>query len=225
MGTIKQGILGGFNGKVGTVVGASWKGISYMRGIAQSVRNPKTEAQVKQRNFFIEISGLVSQFTEDQLKTFFPKSVRGKTRRNLLFQQLAEACTVTDDAKHFDASLLSTIGNASTINFGEVNIMTLVGIDPVTMAQSLNALSVMFDGDKSAEAFNNYGAFIVINATKGTIHCFNSTLKMNADAHEIPAQPGWEKNDSFVVIPFIYKSAIAIHGFGTMGIAERPPRK
>ena len=32
MGTIKKGILGGFSGKVGTVVGASWKGISYMRG-------------------------------------------------------------------------------------------------------------------------------------------------------------------------------------------------
>jgi hypothetical protein len=31
MGTIKQGILGGFSGKVGTVIGASWKGINYMR--------------------------------------------------------------------------------------------------------------------------------------------------------------------------------------------------
>ncbi len=35
MGTIKQGILGGFSGKVGTVVGASWKGKAYMRGMPQ----------------------------------------------------------------------------------------------------------------------------------------------------------------------------------------------
>ena len=35
MGKIKQGILGGFQGKVGTVIGASWNGIAYMRGIAQ----------------------------------------------------------------------------------------------------------------------------------------------------------------------------------------------
>ena len=34
MGTINQGILGGFSGKVGTVIGGSWKGITYMRGIA-----------------------------------------------------------------------------------------------------------------------------------------------------------------------------------------------
>lgn len=52
MGTIKQGILGGFSGKVGTVIGGSWKGISYMRSIPQSVKNPRTEGQVNQRTKF-----------------------------------------------------------------------------------------------------------------------------------------------------------------------------
>ena len=49
MGTIKQGILGGFSGKVGTVIGASWKSISYMRGQAQHVKNPRTAAQTYNR--------------------------------------------------------------------------------------------------------------------------------------------------------------------------------
>jgi hypothetical protein len=52
MGTIKQGILGGFSGKVGTVIGASWKGINYMRSIPQHVKNPRTEGQVSQRSKF-----------------------------------------------------------------------------------------------------------------------------------------------------------------------------
>ena len=52
MGTIKQGILGGFSGKVGTVVGSSWKGLSYMRGQAQSVKNPRTAKQKAQRDKF-----------------------------------------------------------------------------------------------------------------------------------------------------------------------------
>ena len=56
MGTIKQGILGGFSGKVGTVVGASWKGISYMRGQAQHVKNPRTAAQTYNRAAFQLIS-------------------------------------------------------------------------------------------------------------------------------------------------------------------------
>ena len=50
MGTIKKGILGGFSGKVGTVVGASWKGISYMRGQAVHTKNPRTAGQIYQRN-------------------------------------------------------------------------------------------------------------------------------------------------------------------------------
>jgi hypothetical protein len=50
MGTIKQGILGGFSGKVGTVIGASWKGINYMRSIPQHVKNPRTAGQVSQRS-------------------------------------------------------------------------------------------------------------------------------------------------------------------------------
>ena len=49
MGTIKKGILGGFSGKVGNVVGASWRGIEYIRSLPSSVRNPRTEAQVTQR--------------------------------------------------------------------------------------------------------------------------------------------------------------------------------
>lgn len=49
MGTIKQGILGGFNGKVGTVIGSSWKGQAYMRGRAQHVKDPRTAGQVYQR--------------------------------------------------------------------------------------------------------------------------------------------------------------------------------
>lgn len=49
MGVIKQGILGGFSGKVANVVGSSWKGIAYMKSLPLSVANPRTAAQVAQR--------------------------------------------------------------------------------------------------------------------------------------------------------------------------------
>lgn len=52
MGKISQGILGGFRGKVGNVIGGSWKGIDYMRVKPASVANPKTEGQVDQRSKF-----------------------------------------------------------------------------------------------------------------------------------------------------------------------------
>lgn len=61
MGKIKQGILGGFNGTTGSVVGASWKGIAYMRGKAQSIKNPRTSAQQNNRTLFGIISDIMSK--------------------------------------------------------------------------------------------------------------------------------------------------------------------
>jgi hypothetical protein len=63
MGTIKKGILGGFSGKVGTVVGGSWKGISYMRSLPQSVKNPRTVGQVSQRSKFALTLNLLKPMT------------------------------------------------------------------------------------------------------------------------------------------------------------------
>lgn len=45
MGIIRQGILGGLSGKVGNVVGSSWKGINYLRALPSHVTNPRTPAQ------------------------------------------------------------------------------------------------------------------------------------------------------------------------------------
>ena len=52
MGIINQGILGGISGKIGNVIGASWKGIDYLRIKPSHVANPRTPGQVNQRNKF-----------------------------------------------------------------------------------------------------------------------------------------------------------------------------
>ncbi|MDD4190768.1 MAG: DUF6266 family protein [Mangrovibacterium sp.] len=55
MGKISQGILGGVSGKVGNVVGGSWKGIDYLRVMPASVANPQTPAHMDQRSKFITV--------------------------------------------------------------------------------------------------------------------------------------------------------------------------
>jgi len=52
MAIIKRGILGGFQKKIGNVVGSSWKGIDVMRSLPVSVANPRTAPQQSQRNKF-----------------------------------------------------------------------------------------------------------------------------------------------------------------------------
>jgi hypothetical protein len=52
MGTLRQGILGGFSGKVGTVIGFTRNGISYIRGLMTSHTDANTLAQQEQRTKF-----------------------------------------------------------------------------------------------------------------------------------------------------------------------------
>ena len=61
MAKIKQGILGGFSGKVAGVVGTSWKGRAVMKSRPLSVSNPKTDSQVEQRGKFSDIAALASK--------------------------------------------------------------------------------------------------------------------------------------------------------------------
>ena len=52
MGTIKKGILGGFSGTVGTVVGANWRGMDVIRSLPKSGNSTPSAAQMLQREKF-----------------------------------------------------------------------------------------------------------------------------------------------------------------------------
>lgn len=52
MGRISKGILGGFSGKVGNVVGGSWKGIDYMRSKSNRTNFTSSPAQLEQQAKF-----------------------------------------------------------------------------------------------------------------------------------------------------------------------------
>ena len=53
MARISQGVYGGISGKLGNTVGASWKGIHYLRILPASVANPNTTKQQGQRQKFL----------------------------------------------------------------------------------------------------------------------------------------------------------------------------
>lgn len=55
MGTISKGILGGFNGTVGTVIGGTWKGIDYMRSRPAKRTFDPTPAQLEQQAKFATV--------------------------------------------------------------------------------------------------------------------------------------------------------------------------
>ncbi len=220
MGKIKQGILGGFKGKVGTVIGASWNGIAYMRGLAQSVKNPKTAAQLQQRAFFKDLQGLVGQLTDEQLQSLFPTVMRGMTRRNMLTRQLAAAAAVTDDVKAVDLAQLEGIGNGERIDSPMLESMVTVTDDVLDIyAEAAAAESI----GKPAEA--NFIA-VAYNVTKRKIGIFNTDVTDPSMGVSVPVD-NWAEQGDTVRFYLTYAASgenVYLRGFGSFIIKTRPEK-
>ena len=218
MGTIKQGILGGFNGKVGSVIGASWKGISYMRGIAQSIKNPKTEAQVMQRDYFAQLAQMSSQLSNEQLASLFPNTAKGLTRRNLLQKQL-DACAVTaDGVKRIDLGLLEGIGNGKRIDSPMLSCTVSEGMAITVEADDLSAIGKPVTAN-----------FIVVayNVTQGKLGVFNPPVTATDADLDIDVK-GWGEAGDTVRLYLTYAESgedVAARGFGSFIIKTRQPKK
>ena len=218
MGKIKQGILGGFNGKVGTVIGSSWNGISYMRGIAQSVKNANTAAQQTQRAFFKEVMDLVVQLSNEQLAFLFPNTPQGMTRRNALAKQLATDPIVTDDEKHVDLANIATIGNAPTGNLPDVTIAP----DGDNLAFSWEGTSVW-----RKDHADEYPTVFVANVTKKRVFLVNSTAPFGESGNQsfnVGLAAYGEAGDTFSGFMLSTGSKLALVGLGTLSVAVRPAR-
>lgn len=63
MGTISKGILGGFSGKVGNVIGSNWKGIDYMRSKSSRRNSKPTQPQLEQQLKFALVVRFVQTIT------------------------------------------------------------------------------------------------------------------------------------------------------------------
>lgn len=64
MARIKSGITGGFSGAIGSVQGASWKGIDYMQKRITSNGNSQTNKAVYQRKAFANCRNALSQLKD-----------------------------------------------------------------------------------------------------------------------------------------------------------------
>ena len=220
MGKIKQGILGGFKGKVGTVIGASWNGIAYMRGLAQSVKNPKTAAQLQQRTFFKDLQSLVSQLSDEQLASLFPTVMRGMTRRNMLTRQLAAAAAVTDDVKAVDLAQLEGIGNGERIDSPMLETVITELDDQLTIGAEVSEAEAI---GKPAEA--NFIA-VAYNITKRKIGVFNSNVTDPSYGVDIPVG-NWAEQGDTVRFYLTYAASgenVYLRGFGSFIIKTRPEK-
>lgn len=104
MGIIKKGILGGFSGKVGNVIGGTWKGIEYMRSIANRGKFTPTEAQHSQQLKFKLMMGFLQPLTGLLRLTFSDFAVKMTGINNAMKYNLANAITGSYPAFSIDFS-------------------------------------------------------------------------------------------------------------------------
>lgn len=93
MAKICQGILGGFSGTVGTVVGGTWNGVDYMRSRSTSMRNPRTEAQILQRERFALAASFVRSLSGYVKVGYRSQAVR-QTSLNASMSHVCRDCVV-----------------------------------------------------------------------------------------------------------------------------------
>lgn len=91
MAIINRGILGGFRGKIGNVIGSSWKGIDTMRAMPISVANPRTNSQVENRSRFALLSKLLSSMLTTIVKPLNDRWAQKMSGYNAVSQRSKDA--------------------------------------------------------------------------------------------------------------------------------------
>lgn len=117
MGKIKKGILGGFSGRVGNVIGGSWKGIDYMRSEATSISDPKTAKQLEQRSKFrvaVEFAKQVVPLINIGLKQY-------ATKRSEFNYLVSKICKDWWDEANDDINY-----SLVQLSAGELNVPTII---------------------------------------------------------------------------------------------------
>lgn len=121
MATYNKGILGAFSGKVGPVVGATWRGKDVMRSLPKKGNRLPTESQQVQRKKFTMTTEFISGI-QPVVKRYFGRDNGNKTRRNQAMSYLMKEAIVFNDPDYeWDYSkILISKGDLLGIDNGQV---------------------------------------------------------------------------------------------------------
>ncbi|WP_321299248.1 DUF6266 family protein [Marinifilum fragile] len=111
MGKYNQGILGPFTGKVGSVVGSSWKGVNYIKSLP-GPNASNTEGQQKQRSRFKAVVSFASSLLETLIRPVWNLSAGKMTGYNLFVKTNIVAFDETGDLSNF-SQFRASVGNLS----------------------------------------------------------------------------------------------------------------
>lgn len=202
MAVIKKGILGGFSGTVGTVIGGTWKGITYMRSKATSTTNPRTEAQQVQRAKFALAVRFLRPCT-DFIRTGYKNYAVKKTSSNAALSYIL-ANAVTGSYPHF------------TIDPSRVLVSRGSLTTPVNVSVQANGpgsdVKISWD-DNSAEGSarqTNRALALIINSDKGEVAYKTAGALRNAGEESLYIPVNWASDTVDVYLGFISENGMDV---------------
>jgi len=193
MGTIKQGILGGFSGKVGSVVGGSWKGINYMRGRAASIKNPQTLQQMQQRNKFAVALSVLQPITAF-IRVGFRRYAHKKTELNAAMSYTIRHAIV-GDYPNYEIDYENLL----------VSRGTLTGANNATATPAAGKIKLAWEDNSGiGEAQPTDKALVVaINPEKSEAAYITDGAPRSTKKEDLLVSPYWVGDDVEVYLGFI----------------------
>lgn len=213
MAIVNKGILDGFSGAVGTVVGSKWNGRNVMRSRATEVKDANTEEQVKQRNFFKELGKATRGISKEMLRALYPTSEIGLSRRNLLSRQLAACAVVEDDTKTLDFSRIVGIGNGPE-GAGSLQSATVIDATAVTLPWDVSEIEY--------DAGNSNAIIVLFNQTHKAVTLVNTNVLVEAGTATLNLKGFAHASDQlyyYATVATIGK--VSTRGFGSFIIKTR----
>jgi len=197
MGVIKKGILGSFSGKVGNVVGGTWRGIAYMRSLPAKVKNPRTVGQRSQRSKFTLALSVLKPLTAI-LRVGWKLYAQGKSPFNAASSYI-HANAITGEYPDFsiDASKILISRGALT---PAVNAKATLDNDTIVVQWDDNS------GSASAQETDRALIAVLNTAKAGAITSVDVATRADG-TQTLPTPPTWAGDKVDVFLGFVSEDA------------------
>lgn len=169
MGTYNKGILGAFSGKVGPVVGASWRGKDVLRSLPRKGNRVATATQLLQREKFTLVTEFLNPINS-VVGRYFGNNNGDKTRRNQAMSYLLKEAVT-----YVEPNLIWEF-NKVQISRGD-----LLGLNVASaMAGAGHSVDINWtdnSGQGDAESTDKLVVVLYEETTKTTVHALNASMR------------------------------------------------
>ena len=192
MGKIKQGILGAVSGKVGSVVGSSWKGIATLRSLAASVANPRTAPQVNARTKFTGIVQFASQILAEIVKPLWDRFAQQESGYNAFISRNYDA---SNNLGVIDPTLIVTSQGKMTGT--AIGVMSIEGTGGAGLVNWVN------DSGQGFKLATDVAYVTIFNVTRNKVYGYSDPLQTRGiGLVSFDTQPGTAGEIVYVYLSF-----------------------